>query len=552
MLSGAGSEPVPPLRPGGVFEKEYPLKLTFRFATAAMGVLLVGGAVALRPLLAGDDWKKTFQGKYESKNSWEKAAALKTLDPTNADQLKFLFKLAESEDWYMRTTIADVLAAKPEGKTLDDMKKVLKAGKPVLTAEVIATALGRTKDTAFVPELIDGLKNKSNDYHVKRACAIALGILPAKKGVSALIEALDKEAKNFLVQVHCLEALANATQEKDKRTVADWKNWWSGAETNWEPPSGDKKDDKEKDPDRVRTTVRGTDLDFRSRGKGRPLLVLPEYGYEEDYFVTYLKNLEETNQIIYMKLPEIDSYKNPPLPNRAGATPAMPDYPIERLADTLEDLRTQMIKDKKLEDKPYAILGHGMTAWVAMKFASKYPKGVSRLILVAATPSGKAWGRDNDAMEKEGQKTGDQELEHAAQSHINIGGKNKYEASAGDDRNALERKEFTSYFGDWQDLEIGRIFGPLVVKPPIQEPRGKVLRYMGGCYIPDFDLNKEADITVNTLIIGGEKAFFGTPADTDEISKHCTKAKATAIRGASMPFFEENKKFVEAMEKFLH
>ncbi|MEZ0230697.1 MAG: HEAT repeat domain-containing protein [Planctomycetota bacterium] len=520
-------------------------------ALVALGAGFVVPAVSS----GGDDWKKAFGEKYASKDSWERAAAVKTLDPSSPDQLKMLFKVAKDDDWYQRSAAADVLSGKLDGKALDEVKKTLKTGTGNV-AEVIATAYGRSKDTDKVEELVEVLK-KSSDVKVKRACAQSLGYLPHKKGVAALIEALDKEAKNFMVQVHVLEALERATKEKHK-TAQDWKGWWTGAETNWEPPKegaeGGDPEDKKDQGDRIRTTVKGTDLDFRSRGKGRPLLVLPEYGYEKDYFETYLRNLEESNQILYMKLPGVVDFKNPALENAPNLN--QPYYPIDRLVDTLEALREELVKGGKIADKaPLAIMGHGITCWVAIRYANKYPKSVSRLVLLSSYASNKAFSRDRKMMEDEGKKSGDQELEHYAMSLEYMQNGPRYQAKNEEEGSALERKCFTTYFGNWQDLEIGRIYGPQVTKKVSETQAARVaqvIRPMGGCFVPDFDLGREPTIGQPTLIVGGERAFFGTPEDCAEIAKHCEKPNVQVIKGARMPMIEENALFVKAMQKHLH
>jgi pimeloyl-ACP methyl ester carboxylesterase len=522
-----------------------------RFALAA----LLAGCLIPAVTLGGDDWKKSFGEKFNSPNSWEKAAAVKQLDPNSADQLKMLFKVCDMPDWYLRSTAADVLAGKFDTKATDEIKKELKKGTGS-AAEVIATAYGRSKDNDKTDELTDVLKGKSTEMHVKRAAAIALGLLPTKKGVGALIEALDKEAKNFMVDVHILEALEKATGEKNYHTAQDWKGWWTGAETSWEPgkaPEGDSEDAKS--GDRVRTTVRGTDLDFRSRGKGRPLLVLPEYGYEKDYFETYLRNLEESNQILYMKLPGTVDFKNPPLENAPNLP--QPFYPIDRLVDTLEDLRKQLIADKKISDKqPLAMMGHGITCWVAIRYANKYPKSISRLVLLSAYGSERAFSRDIKAMEQQGKgNPPDQELEHHAQTLQWVNGKPLYQGANDDDNNALSRKAFTVMFGNWGDLEIGRIYGPHVDKKisDTQTARcAQVERPMGGCFVPQFDIAKEPVVQQPTLIIGGDKAFFGTPDDCAELQRQFAAANVQIIKGSRMPMIEDNAKFLAAMQKHLH
>ncbi len=83
----------------------------------ALGGLAVRGTLSLPALvLGGYDWKKEFNAAYASRNSWDKAAALKKLDPNNVEALKLLLKIAKDEDWYLRQAVVDALAAKLEEK----------------------------------------------------------------------------------------------------------------------------------------------------------------------------------------------------------------------------------------------------------------------------------------------------------------------------------------------------------------------------------------------------------------------------------------------------
>jgi pimeloyl-ACP methyl ester carboxylesterase len=282
--------------------------------------------------------------------------------------------------------------------------------------------------------------------------------------------------------------------------------------------------------------------------------VLPEYGYEKDYFETYLRNLEESNQILYMKLPGTVDFKNPALENAPNLP--QPFYPIDRLVDALEALREELVKQGKIAEKSsLAIMGHGITCWVAIRYANKYPKSVSRLVLLSAYGSEKAFSRDIKNMEQEGKKSGDVELEHYAQSLQWVNNKPVYQAQGEDEGLALSRKAFTTCFGNWGDLEIGRIYGPQVEKKindTTSTKCAKVERPMGGCFVPQFDMAKENVVQQPTLIIGGQRAFFGTEEDSNEIAKQCAQPKVVIIKGARMPMIEENQTFLAAMQKHLH
>jgi pimeloyl-ACP methyl ester carboxylesterase len=540
-----------------------------RLRLAGSLALSLGLAASVASPARADDWKKTFGDEHHfgSRNSWDKLEGVKMLDATQPDQLKMILKIAEGEDWFLRSACIDLLV-KPAGesgggstkegggKGTDELRKILKAGKPANTAEVIAIAFGRSKDEGYTDDLVAALKNKSADWKVRRACAMSLGNIPSKKGIGALIDAfeIEEKAKNFALYVHMIEALERATQEKDKKSAADWKSWWSGAESSW----GEKKDPKDEESAKsgevIHTVSKGTDLTFRARGKGRPLLVLPEYGYEQDYLETYLRNLEETHQCLYMRLPGMKDFKDPEL-KAEGNLPA-PVWPLNRMCDAFEEMRKSLIADKKIENKPFALFGHGLSGWLAIRYASLHPEGISRLVLCSVYPNGRAFDRDRKNMENAGKQTGDQELEHFAQSILfdQAKGKHLYEAASHEENLALERKSFSTYFGNWQDVEIERLLGPLIEKKGSPGKVYKVTRVDTGCFIPnDFDVTKEPEVGCPTLVIAGDKAYFGSPDDAADIQKHYPKSAIEIFKNcARMPFVEDNKHFTSVLEKFLH
>jgi pimeloyl-ACP methyl ester carboxylesterase len=516
--------------------------MTFRLTAAGLAAALLF-AVAT-PARAGDDWKKEFARQFSSKNSWERWAAIKLLDPNEKDALKQLYEILKKENWYLRGAAIEVLAGAYDAKTVEELKKTLKSSDPAVQ-EGIIIAFGNSKDINRVDDIVDALK-KAKDWHVKRAAALALRKLPDKKGVGPLIDAFEKEKSNFVLWVHVVETLEKITGQK-YQTAADWKTWWQGVEKDWTPESANKPAEGEGDG-APKTQVKGTDLDFRSRGKGRPLLVLPDYGYEKDYLETYLRNLEETSQVVYMALPVLSDFKNPPLQN-APNLPA-PYYPIERLADTFEELRLALIKDKKLKDQPFAVMGHGLSAWIACKYATKYPKSVSRIVLCSPYSSGKAFSDGINRMIAEGNKADDQELVHVAKGRQFVNGKSEYTPSGQDDGRALERKEFDIYFTDWRDLDIGRLFGPYVEKEG--RPMPKIRRPMGSVFIPDYSVLKEPEVPVPTLVMVGANALETSVQDCDTMLKMFPKGKLQVFnKSARMPFIEENAEFTKAMQGFL-
>jgi pimeloyl-ACP methyl ester carboxylesterase len=320
----------------------------------------------------------------------------------------------------------------------------------------------------------------------------------------------------------------------------------------WEVPTEEEIDPEEaKSGDVIKTRVRDTNLELRSRGSGLPLLVLPEYGYEKDYLETYLRNLEDTNQILYVSLPGASDFPN--LPNAPGMP--YPYYPLELLVDAFEDLHKELVENKQIENKPFAIMAHGLSCWIAMKYAAKYPKRVRRMILIAPTSGGKAWGEGRDRVERQGQQEGDLEMEHYAQGQVYENGAPRYQAQSDEESAALMRKGHTLYFADTRDLEIGRIYGPVVEKRVGDGMfRGPAaFRPMGSITIPDFSLFKEPRSQTQTIIMLGAHSTRLSKDDCEAIAKHYRPAAKvlTFPRSSRMPFIEENERFVNTVRKLL-
>jgi pimeloyl-ACP methyl ester carboxylesterase len=494
---------------------------------------------------------KEFKKKFTStQNSWERRDLVRQLDPTQKKSMDLLLKFVlKTQDWYMREAAVDVLSKVYDEGVITDLEK-MKDRDPVL-AEGIALAFGRSKNLERVPYLTDMLGSKK--WTVRRASAIAMRTMKAKEAVDALIDTWLEEDK-FLVWVHILESLETLTRQKNLPGPQDWKDWWSVARDNFDFNAEDELSEDEKSGDVIKTRVRGTNLSMRSRGQGLPLLVLPDYSYEKDYLETYLRNLEDTNQIIYMDLPGVNDFTEPPLQNAPGLP--QPHYPLERIVDAFEEMQKNFIKEGIIKDK-FAILAHGISCWIAMTFADRHPKAVRRMILIAAHSGQKAAGEGIEALERRGQELGDLELEHYAQSRLydQQSGGYRYQAQQGEESSALQRKSFTVRFADVRDLEIGRIYGPVVEKVVGNgRYRGpKMFRPMGGCFIPPFSLFKLNRVPIPTLIMHGQHSIETSLDDSKAIAKHYGK-NARVIpfkRSGQMPFIEENEKFVEGIRRFL-
>ncbi|RMG17746.1 MAG: alpha/beta fold hydrolase [Planctomycetota bacterium] len=514
-------------------------------------VFLASAAALPAPALAVD--AKEFKKKFlATQNSWERRALVSQLDPSDEDSLDLLLKFVlKTQDWYMREAAVQVLSTVYDEGVIGKLTK-LKDKDPVI-CEGVCMAFGLSKNLDRLDYLIEMIGSKK--WNVRRAAAIALRTMKDKRAIDALISAWEEEDK-FLVWVQILESLETLTRQKNMPTAQDWRDWWTVARDNFEFSDGsDELSEDEKSGEVIKTRARGTNLSMRRRGKGLPLLVLPDYGYEKDYLETYLRNLEDTNQIFYMDLPGVVDFVDPPLQN----APNLPNpyYPLDRIVDAFEELQQDLVKKGVIKEK-FALLAHGISCWIAMTYADRHPRSVRRMILIAASSGQKAAGEGINALERRGQELGDLELEHYAQSRIydQQKGGYKYQPQPGEESAAIDRKAFTVRFADQRDLEIGRIYGPVVEKKVGKQGIARVPRIrrpMGGCFIPEFSLFNLKRVPIPTLVLHGKYSVETSEADARAIAKHYGRNARviTFKRSGQMPFIEENEKFVEGIRRFL-
>ncbi|GIW71583.1 MAG: hypothetical protein KatS3mg102_1125 [Planctomycetota bacterium] len=278
--------------------------------------------------------------------------------------------------------------------------------------------------------------------------------------------------------------------------------------------------------------LRDVELTFTEAGSGGPLFVMPEYGYNKEYMRTALKALEGVARVFYIDLPPLSNFKNLPTVGGTG----LPEYPIDRLVEAFDELRQQRKQEQ------IAILGHGMTAWVAMRYASRYPEHVSHLILVSTWPSGMAWGHGRQRLEDDGKRRGDVEQEHYAQTlliDINTGTPN-YQPQSQQEAEALRRMGWSCYFADRRDGLAWLLYPG-------------VFRDMGPCIIPEFHIAKEKTPRVPTLIIYGShpRALWTASGDAKALAKAYPGAVVVACPASNMlPMQEDHELFVKTLKGF--
>lgn len=487
-------------------------------------------ALALAATVAYAGWERDLAEAIASKDSNKRHAAVRALDPSDDKALKVLLQIVEKDDWYAREAAISALAG-AKGEALETLQKKMKRGDGFLQ-EGIALAFAASNDRARVPDILPLLKEK--DPRSRWAAAVALSKLHETQSIPALLDAWEEE-KEARLRFRYYETLKAITGEDIGQTLVDWRNWFKGVGDEFVPPSQREKEQGAGEggtqkKEESGTVLRDVELSFTESGAGGPLFVLPEYGYNKDYLVPAMKELEDVCRIFYIDLPSLDKFKNLSM---AGGT-GIPYYPIDKLVDAFDELRIQR------KQKTIAILGHGITAWVAMRYATKYPQNVSHLILVSTWSGGSAFERGRARLEQDGKDKGDIEQEHYAQSLLidMQTGQPTYQAKDQAEAEALFRMGWTSYFADRRE-------GMALMLHP------EVHRAMGQCIVPDFEISKEKGNPVPTLIIYGKQAVWTDYNDMRTMAKCYPNSALIACPSSNMlPMIEDYKTFTKALEGF--
>ncbi|HVY62289.1 MAG TPA: HEAT repeat domain-containing protein [Planctomycetota bacterium] len=514
-----------------------------RLPSSILGLSAAAILAALPAALAAG--KSTDKGQFirafTGPDSFQAKKAIEALDPDSEGDFELLKMVLQSGTWYLRTTAANVLVKTENKKHVDKILSWLseKSERNPLVREGAAVAIAKMKDESLYPKLFEALDDK--DPRVRREVAYDLRVRKNKGSISALIERWKKE-KDPIVINFIREALESMTQRFLGPDPQDWDNWWASHKDSFEIGSTDEEAKKKAEEEGKAlseggTTLRDVDLTYVTRGIGAPVIVLPEYGQSNKMQIPFFYELEKAAKMYYFALPKIASFKN--LKQAAGRN----YYPIDQLVDAFDEFRKTTKSDK------IAIIASGMNAWIAMKFAEKYPQKTACIIFIAPISGNKEYGRATDRMIKGGKERNDLELWHLGltRSVDMQSGKNTHDAFHEKEKlavpegenEAIDRKDFTIYFGDQQDSLVDYLY------PISHDFPGEVL-------IPDFELLKSKSAPgVPVMVCVGKTPITASVSDCQEIAKFYGGQLVVFDRSAALPQIEEPEKFNKEAVAFL-
>ncbi len=530
-------------------------------------LLTVGLALAFGPEAHAD---KASLGKHEaaakSPFSWERIEGVRGLDPNEKNEFAALTKVLNAEQWHVRAAAIDVLAGTIDGKRLAVMERAVRKARAGdskrMIAEGYALAFGRKGDPTYLPLLQEVVQNKRVAWEVRRSAAFALGLMPDKSSVDPLIAAWTAErarqAKSgwsIQVEIRIQEALEKITQRNIGNEPADWAAWATGNLPELDLGRRDEKEDAKAEAEGRKAKPYVTkEVGFTTRGDGRPLFVLPDYGYGKGYLETYLRPLESRARLFYIDLPS---------PQKLGAKPAPAGgglmYPVDELVDAFEAIREQQMAEAKaagqeIHDK-VVVMGHGVTCWIAMKYAEKFPERVAGLILVSPWSSDQAYGAALRRLEADGEKHNDVELVRHAQSLQIVDGGPKYDLGTKSREEQIAiglQKRWSLYFRDYRDSEMTMLFygGIDTAKDPTRD--GIIRADLGSAVVPPVDVTGGSKSRVPAVIFLGDASRYTSRADVDLIAGHYATGLVVPMGKTSrMPWIEENGRFLKALSKIL-
>lgn len=518
------------------------------FAAATLCLVAAPGA------LRADSWEREFTENIVSQDSNMRYLAVKKLDPAVPKARAYLFGVLANQDWHLRRGAIDVLVT-ASGDVLEDLRKEAKSNKVPQVREGIVSAFGFMKSPDRVPDLVAALADKHGD--VRRTAVFGILATPTREGVTAIVEAWEKE-KDWTVAVFYKDALEQLTKNHFGWQVIDWKNWWNAKKDKWKPPKPkkEKKEGKEGEPpdpasppepepdeptgaeggegkekaEESTTVLRDVEITIKESGKGAPLFVVPALYRNKLYLEKHFQSIEDAARLFYIDLPPISKFRG--LKNLGVS--GKPPYPLDAVCDAFDELR----KERKQEK--IAILGHEMSAWVAMRYASKYPNNVSHLILISTWPSNRAWGEGRQRVENDGRAKKNIEQERYAKTRISdpSTGKDQYEPKDPQEAEALERAGWSVMWGNPKNL-----FAEMWYKPTFVD--------LGGCWIPEFDIAKERPGPVPTLVIYGSKSLWSKEGEATILSKIYSNSQVLACpNSADFPMIEDHDQVTKAIKGF--
>ena len=396
------------------------MKLWAKLLSLAAVAAMIGVAVTPSSSSAGDikkelsEFKKTWNNKRASTR--EKYEAVRNLPTGDADLADWYINVLEGEVWQWRaevmlqrlinetnTELLDAL-----GEFLFDEKDPVK--KPAAAEHLI---MGLFNNSTFATadrwaKAGDVVRHEKLDAKVKWRMIRELGRwrgaqeMPEvqaqmKANCGVLIDLLGENLKqkkpDMIERFLIIDSLEALTSEEHGEKLENWTFWFNELK---EKPLSPRKAEVFKD------NLGDIELEGHTFARKEPrkvegmeVLILPEFGYSEEYWYPYIFELNKTMACTFVELPDASRVKDLERPvDRAGnPDPNAYYYPLEQLVEAFEQRR----KDSKQEK--VGIIAHGVSGWIALEYCRLHPESVAFAIIMNTWSGNNAYSKARNQLE---------------------------------------------------------------------------------------------------------------------------------------------------------
>ncbi len=316
---------------------------------------------------------ETHRRKLRTSDPDAAVAAVKLLDPANPRSMPEFLGILPKFHWRVRGAVIEAMASIPAGPLRAEMRLHLVTHEDAWVREGMAYAMTLGPVAGDAEALVGALDDP--EWRVRRTAARGLGEIVSRAGVERLVRCV-REEKDLRVLIWARASLRGIAREDFGRDGALWQAWW---DVHKDRPEWKKQGDEVLRADFAgipleRITVERTaasEEDRKLRESRPELVVLAPFGWTHGWFRPYLDEASEFVKVVYVTLPTVQE-----VTGASGYGQNIPEYPVDRLAKALEDMRKRDGREKLL------ILAAGPVTWIAERYAVLHPDRVAGLVLV--------------------------------------------------------------------------------------------------------------------------------------------------------------------------
>jgi hypothetical protein len=201
--------------------------------------------------------------------------------------------------------------------------------------------------------------------------------------IDLLAENLSDRKPDLITRFLLIDSLESLTSEEHGDKIDNWRFWFNDLR------------DKPLKPRKAvvfKDNLGDIELEGHSFARKEPrkvegmeILILPEFGYSEQYWYPYIFELNKTTGV-FVELPDASRVKDLRAAGGPRGQPLTRTPTSTRCASWLRPLKQRRAKSGKQEK--VGIIAHGVSGWIAIEYCRLYPESVAFCIIMNATWSG--------------------------------------------------------------------------------------------------------------------------------------------------------------------